>query len=486
MLTIIACRERGMKGRGAKLSDGINIAETIQWHNEHAGASPTIVEPLSSPSVSIIDELDARLRGVRSFFNPHNHPFHSDQERAQIVTRNWKPELQIVGQTFLRSARLVFDLARNNTNNLFNDALSIGQPDELENSNGALSTDNDVVGAATETINASEASLIALADSLTDAQVLCDAVCREKSVDLQTWASIGRIFSREIDGSEAFQKIVGVSRHDARARLHPRLVEIAERIQPPALGSDVLSVFTDLMRLLEHLRLIESLLRRDYPLLGTLPVFSLIHEDASRLLKFIETRALRTEPIEEEIFGVLDGTSYALGMELRKVFAHELVGLSALRQAPLIYAKVENAYGLLRDSFQQSIVALAQSFDPSLGGGELFDTFKAKLEQSLRLRRDLWTLFQLVRRMERDRDLRPFTPLLEHLQAFQKGSMRYLMYKDWEAYERFVEEASAARGAVELAPVLHRFGTYLETLFGQINMRAALAAYPFDYPSVED
>jgi hypothetical protein len=484
MLTIINGRERGMKGQGAKLSDGINIAETIQWHNENAGASPTIVEPLSSPSVSIIDELDARLRGLRSFFNPHNHPFHSDQERAQIVTRNWKPELQIAGQTFLRSARLVFDLARNNTTNLFNDELSINQPDELENSNGFLSSEADA--AAMETINASETSLIALADSLTDAQVLCDALCREKSVDLQTWASIGRIFSRELNGSEAFQKIVGASRHAARARLHLRLVEIAERIQPPALGSDVLSVFTDLLRLLEHLRLIESLLRRDYPLLGTLPVFSLIHEDTSRLLRFIETRALRTEPVEEEIFGVLDGTSYAVGMELRKVFAHELIGLGALRQAPLIYAKVENAYGLLRDSFQQSIVALAQSFDPSLDGAELFDTFKAKLEQSLRLRRDLWTIFQLVRRMERERDLRPFAPLLEHLQAFQRGSMRYLMYKDWEAYERFVEEASAARGAVELAPVLHRFGTYLETLFGQINMRAALAAYPFDYPSVED
>ncbi len=58
------------------------------------------------------------------------------------------------------------------------------------------------------------------------------------------------------------------------------------------------------------------------------------------------------------------------------------------------------------------------------------------------------------------------------------------MYKDWESFERFLAEVVAARGAVELTPVLHRFGTYLEALFGQINMRAVLAAQPFDYPAV--
>lgn len=57
------------------------------------------------------------------------------------------------------------------------------------------------------------------------------------------------------------------------------------------------------------------------------------------------------------------------------------------------------------------------------------------------------------------------------------------MYKDWEACERFVEEVGAARGAVERAPVLHRFGAYLETLYGQVNMRAVLVGQPFEPPT---
>jgi hypothetical protein len=42
---------------------------------------------------------------------------------------------------------------------------------------------------------------------------------------------------------------------------------------------------------------------------------------------------------------------------------------------------------------------------------------------------------------------------------------------------------TATRGAAEQRAVLHRFSAYLETLFGQVNMRAVLAAHPFAPPS---
>jgi hypothetical protein len=199
---------------------------------------------------------------------------------------------------------------------------------------------------------------------------------------------------------------------------------------------------------------------------------------------FIEKRASHAEEIDGAVFDALDCTGYAIGVELTRVFGRELVGLASLRQSPAIYTKVENAHGLLRDSFQQSLVSLVQVFDPTFDGANFFQSFRSRLEQSLVLRRDLWRLLQLVLQAEQDRDRRPLRPLLERLDAFREGSLRFLMYKDWETYERFVAELLAARGAVELAPVLHRFGTYLEALFGQINMRIVLAAHPFDYPAL--
>jgi hypothetical protein len=173
-------------------------------------------------------------------------------------------------------------------------------------------------------------------------------------------------------------------------------------------------------------------------------------------------------------------------MELRKVFSHELVDMVSLRQAPAIYIKVENANGLLRDSFRQSAIGLAQLFNPAIEGAQLFDAFQTKLDQSLALRRDLWTLSQLVRRAEKEQAVSATERLMKKLVIFHEGSLRYLMFKDWESCERFMEEVGAARGAAELAPVLHRFAAYLEALSSQVNMRAVLLNHPFDYPALED
>jgi len=49
-----------------------------------------------------------------------------------------------------------------------------------------------------------------------------------------------------------------------------------------------------------------------------------------------------------------------------------------------------------------------------------------------------------------------------------------------ETVERFIEEVLVTGDKKDLVPILHRFGAYLETLFGQINMRAILAGHPFE------
>ncbi|MDQ3323521.1 MAG: hypothetical protein M3525_13985 [Acidobacteriota bacterium] len=54
-----------------------------------------------------------------------------------------------------------------------------------------------------------------------------------------------------------------------------------------------------------------------------------------------------------------------------------------------------------------------------------------------------------------------------------------MFYKDMETVERFIEEVLVTDNRKDLVPVLHRFGAYLETLFGQINMRTVLAKHPF-------
>lgn len=421
-------------------------------------------------------QLGMWLLALRSFFKPHNCPL-SETERPALLTRNWHSELHLARQTILKCSQLALDSIHHTE---AGEAL-------LENE-----SDLDFLAAAAEAkieqaAAPDNSSLTALAESLTDARAVCDAMLDAEFVGFHNWASFGRILTREVERSGALQAIARAVRRQANAKLQQPLLVLTRNLHAPeTLGGDMLRVFSELANLLDRLRVIETFLQRDQPLKQTLPIFTLVHEDARKLLAFVETRAMLVENQDEAVFDALDGTTYAIGMELRKVFAHELAGLSALRQAPAIYARVENAHGLLRDSFQQSTVALAQIFDPSLDGTQLFNQFQTKLDQSLALRADLWALLQLVRSAEREREHYLVARLLERLAEFREGSLRYLMYKDWEACERFIEEVSAARGAVELTPVLHRFAAYFETLHGQINMRAVLADHPFDYSMPEN
>ncbi|HEX8147070.1 MAG TPA: hypothetical protein VF591_07830 [Pyrinomonadaceae bacterium] len=404
-------------------------------------------------------ELAVWLRALRSFFNAANHPL-TDAERAGIGERSFKCETGVVRDALVRCLHLLSNLARGEE--------APGQDAAQASAAGALG----LVGA--------KESLGDLGEVFKDVCRLSDALLESSSVGFGAWSSLGSVLERELRRSEAAGLILAAGHAAGAAELQERLVGLAHGLTPEDLGEDLLEIFQAFSRLLALLRFVEDSLKGDTQLKRLLPVFTLVHEETRALLDFIEGRALRVEGVERGASEILDGTAYAVRMELRKAFEHELTGLCSVRQPPQLFAKVENATGLLRDCYQQSVVALAQSFEPGLDGGTLFRSFTTKLEQSLELRRELWGLVMLVARASADGQEPPATRVLEALNAFGEGGQRYLMYKDWEALERFGEEIDSARDAGELSRTLHRFEAYLETLFGQVNMRAVLADRPFD------
>jgi len=417
-------------------------------------------------------ELGLWLQAVRSFFLTRNHPF-PESEQSALLTRDWQNELIIARQALLRVSELTLRMVHLEDSREF----AADQPNEDLNT---LDTGDDA--ADIDGHMHSRQSLVDLAESIGEVCAICEALIDTPSVGFYAWATVGRILSRLLDHSEIAGRIERAAFQSAASKLPGRLLEHAQSLSLEGdFSADIQIIFSDLARLLERLRIVDGCLKRDQPLKQTLPIFCLVYEEARLLAEFIDRRVHRTQDFERPVFDALDGVNYAIAMELRKVYARELVGLASLRQSPSIYARVENAHGLLRDCFQQSIVVVAQLFDPTLDVSSLFDTFQTRLEQSLVLRKDLWTLLQIVRRAEQERDKHPIARILERLDSFREGSLRFLMYKDWEACERFMEEVAAARGAVEVTPVLHRFGAYLETLFGQVNMRSVLVEHGFDY-----
>ncbi|MGH9944042.1 MAG: hypothetical protein ACRD9R_16985 [Pyrinomonadaceae bacterium] len=457
-------------------STSLKIPERTEPSKEHGQEASAELQagPPISQGPDGVHELGLWLLSLESFLDLHNHPF-DETEQDGLSRRDLSPETAIAQHTARRCLRLIWQLPV---------ASATDDPDGFQlpfvkNSRFGES------GGINFTLDSTP--LDELREVLNDAAGLCDAIIAAKRVTLQSWSSLARTLARELRRTPAASQLKAMARTPVPADDHGELFVLARKIAPDALSSDVETVFSTLVLLLQRLQIIDALLQDDQPLKQALPIFTLLNQESRALTHFIEGRMMRADKLPAEIFDVLDRTAYAIGMEVRKVFSHELIGLSSQQQAKVIYSKVENAHGLLRDCLQQSIVALAQVFDEKFDSSRFFKSYRTKLDQSLTLRRDLWTLQQLVMRAAKNSGRQPAGPLLERLVAFQDGSLQYLMYKDWETYERFTAELAAASGGnADLVPLYHRLGTYLETLFGQINMRAVLADHPFDYSPLED
>ena len=69
--------------------------------------------------------------------------------------------------------------------------------------------------------------------------------------------------------------------------------------------------------------------------------------------------------------------------------------------------------------------------------------------------------------------------LVTELEAFRRGSMRYLMFKDWSLFDRFHAGFSRERAPRAFLPAAHQFEVFLRTLVREIGKRSVLAGHPF-------
>ncbi|HMW01869.1 MAG TPA: hypothetical protein PLB32_17955 [Acidobacteriota bacterium] len=424
-------------------------------------------------------ELEMWIKCFDRFFRIKNHPL-SEQELKDIVRRDFTEELRIVRNATLRMSYLCGEIMN---------ADSVGVKRFNHYIEGHLKRVHTMDSLVERLLTqpTPEDSLALLTESLADMRVLIDDLTRLSSVSFQSFTSMGKLINREIKRCRYIDLLMIYKFKPQYDRIeNQRLSVIVKGISNDLLRQDMAKIFLEFYRLLRYLDFIQTDLSQDRPLKDSILIFTLINAEAEMLIEFLNMRVMKISDLPVLVSEAIDATVYALEMELRKVFGRELIGFVHLRQAPPIYAKVENSHGLLRDCFQQSIVSLAQVFDPEFDGSMVFDTFQTKLEQSLRLRSDTWRLLCHLRRFEEKADKSKVVPLIEQITVYRDTTLKYLMYKDWDEYERFLEEVVAARNLEELLKVNHLFGTFLETLLGQVNMRAVLANHPFTYPPLED
>ncbi len=257
-------------------------------------------------------------------------------------------------------------------------------------------------------------------------------------------------------------------------QFHPAIADIIARVEPAGVRELIGSTFARLLRVLDKLGVIEKALTRPQVVrVGFL--FEDVRAHTTSLLAHINDAVSGSFELDRDLRDVLDGMRFAIGHELTKVFRQEFVGINAEGGPAYSRADLSRAWGLLHNCLQQTAITLAQAFSPGVTGPQLFDDYRAKVENSFTLYRELNALRQKVRAAERSNGILLKHSLVRHMDYFREETMHYLMYRDWGEFGRYVDDVMRAFEEMEeFEAVLHEFSQYLSTLIHHVGMREVL------------
>lgn len=398
-------------------------------------------------------ELGLWLSGIESFLRLKSAGY-AEVTGINSAERDYMREHRLTHATLIRCSRLNFRLRRTHETMALRDSLS----------SGFLAESSERLGLM-----------------LRDAILLSEGLGKSGKVEYGGWISWSKTMRESLAASDEARLLIASAEEAGASFLPPELISLLENKPLVFVDQAELEfILPQFARILKWLSVVGRMLRDDEPLKPALLIFSRVHEQTSELIEYIDRRLSRFPDEGAQLFGSLDGASYTAALELKKIYNQELVGLVNVRPSPTVYARIETAYSLLNDSFQQIVTGFARLIDPQISTLDLFPNFRIKLDQSLLLREDLSDVLRIVKRAEQDPDQGVLDELKNDLGGLLGNTMRYLFYKDRETIERFGEEIFAAGDQKNLAPILHRFGAYLETLLGQVNMRTVLADHPFE------
>lgn len=263
----------------------------------------------------------------------------------------------------------------------------------------------------------------------------------------------------------------------AEATLPARLALVINQIGAEDARELMRQIFAHSARVLANVKRIRVELEQEGAGTSVPALLREVSAESRLLLTLVETAELRVEQVTDSLRETFDAVSFAMGHELRRVFAGELTRHGGGGGRPRATAGlVIRACGLVENCLQQSVITLAKAFDPAVTGVDIFEDYRERRESSLALRAELGALAQSVQAGSREPSVLANVSVLRHVRRFRYEHMHLLMYRDWEEFERFADALEENYESVEtFARLLHAFSCYLTTLHGQVSLRAVLS-----------
>ena len=242
---------------------------------------------------------------------------------------------------------------------------------------------------------------------LRDPILLSNALINSPALSLGEWKAWRKIVLERLYADPGFSKLVAFAEAGGGNFLPEKLKRLVSDAKTmPRIKTELEAILPRFGKILRLLDIVGELLERDEPLKSTLLIFAKVSEQTQELVDYLNQRVAEHQEDPDEFMNVLDGASYTASIELKKVVQQELSGVASIRPATTVYARTETAYALLTESFQQILAQFARQIDPTIDIFDLFPNFRHKLDQSQMLRKEIYTISQIVRLAEKEPESR--------------------------------------------------------------------------------
>src|ERR1035437_797867 len=322
------------------------------------------------------------LKGIERFFDLDCLPL-SAFERSHASLKNYIEEVAVVRQGIGHLALVTTHLLGEGKEDLASFLLYL----DSQVSRGTAQPDSP------RRKSSAEAELAGVVEKFDDFSKVLDEMARGPFLPLQTYLSIGRI----LVGTLRSERNLGIL---FRENLRPvldgaskqSLSRVLSSVPDPSQKTALAAIFVELFKGLRYTEMIADVIASPVTAKRSLLVFSLVQAEAGALCRFVKRRLLPRFPEGTALYENLDRLAFSTEMEVKKVMELELVDVALMKDPKLVFGRLENACGILRDLFQQNIIALAETYSSEVDGRALFSDYRTRLEQSVRLRDDLWSL----------------------------------------------------------------------------------------------
>jgi hypothetical protein len=417
--------------------------------------------------LEVLFELETWLKGLSSFMNLRHLPL-SDRERAQRISRNFAPEIQVV--------RCAIQICENCAAEI----IKMGSAEEFEfESFIASQMRKESLSRHPATWGIDEPSpvesIAKLLDGLNDLRVLADNRSENERLNFQVYLSLQRSYRRVLRDCCFLSMLMGQKfRLEYDLIENPALAAALRSIPEKGLRRKAARALLHFYRCLKYLNLVSRELNRDRPLRQNLIIFALIHEEMGNIADYMKSCFLKTGDCGAELSSAAELIVCSLAMEAQHILGRDLVFVSRDPDASSVFSRVESSHGLLRNCFENCIIALVQALDGNISARAIFPQRANGFQIAERLRRDLWDLRQHLKHLLETQEALDSSKIIERLALLRDTSMSDLKHGDCVELERFADALMTSSSPFEVRNNLKKFVSYLEALAQEVSKRSIL------------